>query len=214
MLSKPPVIASILLAAVGKASVLVPPQNQPDASPNEYKVFESVLGLMDHIPKADPRINIYDVTLNSKCGDDADPAPLANGCTFLWIKPDNAQGVNELLRQDWKDMDDSTWLDFVATNSASVGLHEPIATPWKHNLVGPRAESSKDADSPDLTIFLSRVGFNPKKTEAIVYVLTISYMNQVKTAGDYFLFRTDKSGSWKVKGRVTYFSKDKDDASQ
>ena len=63
---------------------------------------------------------------------------------------------------------------------------------------------------PGPAIFLSQVGFNQKKTQAIVYVLIFSYMDQITTAGDYFIFHLKKSGHWEPKGRVTYISFDKD----
>ena len=162
---------------------------------------------MVHIPVEEPHVTIFGVTLNSECGEEANPLPLANGCTFLWIKPDTANSVERLLHEEWAGFDNSAWSDFVAKNAASVRLQEPIATPWKHKLIFPGDGPSKDWDSPNLAIFLSRVGFNQKKTEAVVYVLTFSYTDQVDTAGDYFLFRIDKTGRWKPKGRVTYFSK-------
>jgi hypothetical protein len=185
-------------------------QSQSDASHDEYQVYEAVFGLMDRMPKEDLHITIFSVTLNSKCGEDAYPGPLANGCTFLWMKPDTADSVKQLLRQEWADMENATWSDFEMENVASVLLHEPISTPWKHKLVGPGDDPSKDWESPDLIIFLSRVGFNQKKSEAIVYVLIFSYMDQLATTGDYFLFRKDKTGRWNPSGRVTYFTKDKE----
>jgi hypothetical protein len=202
------------MVMLGSISLPLGAQKQLDASPDEYRVYEAVLGLMDHIPKEDPRVAIFGVTLNSKCGEDAYPSPLANDCTFLWMKPDTADGVKRLLRGEWADMENSTWSDFERENAASVRLHEPFSTPWKHKLIGSGAEPSKDWESPDLTIFLSRVGFNQKKTEAVVYVLIFSYIDQVATAGDYFLFRIDKTGHWKPSGRVTYFTKDKEQSPQ
>jgi hypothetical protein len=202
------------MVILGAISPPVRAQNRRDASPDEYRVYEAVFDLMDHIPKKDPHVTIFNVTLNSKCGEDAYPSPLANGCTFLWMKPDTANSVKRLLREDWADMENSTWSDFEGENAASVNLHEPISTPWKHKLIGAGDEPSKDWESPDLTIFISRVGFNQKKTEAVVYVLVFSYIDQVATAGDYFLLRKDKAGHWETSGRVTYFSKGNDQSQQ
>ncbi len=207
-------IAALSIVIFGAISLPVSSQNASEVSSDEYRVYEAVLGLMDHIPKEEPHVTLFSVTLNSKCGEDGFPVPLANGCTFLWIKPDTAITVKRLLRTEWTDMENSTWSDFEEKNAASVRLHEPISTPWKHKLIGPGDEPSKDWESPDLSIFLSRVGFSQKKTEAVVYVLIFSYMNQVSTAGDYFLFRVDKTGHWKPAGRVNYFTKDKDQSSQ
>ncbi len=207
LLSRFTALSMVVLAAT---RLLVWAQDERGAPPDEYRVYEAVLGLMDHIPKEDPHVTIFSVTLNSKCGEDAYPSPLANGCTFLWMKPDTSNSVKRLLRTEWAEMDDSAWSDFEGKNAQSVHLHEPISTPWKHKLIGPGDEPSKDWESPDLTLFLLRVGFNQKKTQAIVYVLTFSYMDQVATAGDYFLFHIDKAGHWKPGGRVTYFTKDKE----
>ena len=184
-------------------------QNQPEPVPADYKVYEAVFDLMDRIPKKDPHVTISDVTLNSKCGEADSDLPLVNGCSFLWMKPDTASSVKQLLREEWPDLDDSTWADFETNNVASVRLREPIVTPWKHKLIEPGDGPEKDWESPDMTIFLSRVGFNKQKTEAVVYVLIFSYMDQVATGGDYFLFRKSKAGIWNFAGRLTYFTKDK-----
>jgi hypothetical protein len=169
---------------------------------------------MSQMPKSDLRVTIFNVTLNSKCGEAANPIPLADGCSFLWLKPDDAKSVKNLLRDQWGEMDSVTWADFVEKNAASGHLQEPISSPWKHKLVGPEDEPTKDWQSPDLTLFLSRVGFNRNKTEAVVYVLMFSYMDQVSTEGDYFLFRLSKGGKWEPNGRVTYFIKDKSGSQQ
>jgi len=180
-------------------------QSERASSSDEYKVYEAVLGLMDRFPVADPRVTIYGMTLTTKCGEDGSGAPLLNGCTFFWVKPDNAGTVKKLLQEEWGGFERSTWADFETKNAASVRLDEPIATPWKHKLVFPGDPPAKDSSSEDLAIFLSRVGFDEKKTEAVVYVLMFSYMKQVNTAGDYFLFRRNEKGQWEPNGRVTYF---------
>jgi hypothetical protein len=204
---------SAALVFIALISALSNAQNQREPSSDENSVYDAVLGLMDHFPIEDPHVAIFGVTLNSKCEEADNPLPLANGCGFLWIKPDSKNSVKQLLHEEWADLEDSTWSDFEAKNAASVRLKEPIATPWKHKLIFPGDEPSKDWNSPNLTIFLSSVGFNQKKTEAVVYVLIFSYMDQVETAGDYFLFRIGKTGHWEPNGRVTYFSKGKDPSS-
>jgi hypothetical protein len=204
----------LLLILIGALPFAAIAQNFGEASHGEYAVYEAVFDLMDHIPKEDPHVTVFSVTLNSKCGEDASPIPLANGCTFLWVKPDTPDNVKELLRSEGAHVDNSTWSDFVKKNANSVRLHEPISTPWKHKLIAPGDEPSKDWESPDLTLFVSRVGFNEKRTQALVYVLLFSYMDRVSTAGDYFFFRLDKSGHWQVDGRMTYFKLEKAQTAQ
>jgi len=61
-----------------------------------------------------------------------------------------------------------------------------------------------------MTIFLSRVGFNSKNTEAIVYVLAFSYLDRTATTGDYLRFRAGPDKTWTLAGRVSYLIRDDD----
>lgn len=83
-------LAILSIALLGVILLPVWSQNTSEASPDEYRVYEAVFGLMDHIPKEDPHVTLFGLTLNSKCGEDGSSVPLVNGCTFLWIKPDTA----------------------------------------------------------------------------------------------------------------------------
>jgi hypothetical protein len=181
---------------------------QKHVSDEEYRVYEAALGSLESIPKTDPHVVIYDRTLTSKCDTDGENPVLANGCTFLWVRPDTAADVEQLLRARWHGLSKSTWKDFLARNAKSIALHDPIVTPWKHRLTGSQMpeDASKEWASPDLTIFFSRVGFNSHKTEAIVYVLVFSYVKQVATTGDYLRFHMDRYKKWQLVGRVNYFA--------
>jgi hypothetical protein len=214
MKQTPMALAVLLVAIFGSISTQSWAQKQDEGSGDEYRIYEAVLGLMDQMPKPDIRVTIFNQTLNTRCGDAAYPSPTVNGCTFLWVKPDDSKTVKNLLRDQWGAMSDETWAGFVEKNAESVRLHEPISTPFKHKLLGPEDKQTGDWQSPDLALFLSRVGFNRKKTEAVVYVLMFSYMDQVSTAGDYFLFRLSNTGRWEPNGRVTYFSMDKNGSQQ
>ncbi len=198
------IIVALVLSCASCASASA--QNRPEVPPDEYKVYEAVLDLMSEMPKPDVRVTISNTTLNSKCGEEASPIPTVNGCGFLWIQPDDANSLRNLLFENGAPMDNATWADFVKKNAESSVLHEPIKTPWKHKLIGPGNEPDKDWQSPDLGIFLSRVGFNATKSEAVVYVLAFSYMKDVSTEGDYFVFSLDKTGKWQPQGRVAYFT--------
>ncbi len=91
---------SVALILGALISVPANPQNQPKSSSDEYSVYEAVLGLMDRLPVEDPHVTIDGMTLNTKCGKEAYPSPLANGCTFLWIEPDTANSVQKLLHEE------------------------------------------------------------------------------------------------------------------
>jgi hypothetical protein len=183
---------------------------QEQSSNEEYRVYEAALGLMDSIPKADLHVAIYDRTLKGNCDGDGDNPVLAKGCTFFWVKPDTSDDVEQKLRARWHGLDRSTWKNFKANNAASITLHDPIATPWKHRFTGTKlpGDDAQEWESPDMTVFLSRVGFNSRKTEAIVYVLVFSYVGHTATTGDYLRFRAGADKTWILAGRVSYLKQD------
>jgi hypothetical protein len=195
-----------LLGAACSASA----QQQP--ADEEYRVYEAVLKLIGSIPTADPHVVIYDRTLNGKCDAASNNPVLANGCTFLWVKPDTEDDVERLLRSRWRGLERSTWKHFKLSNAESITLHDPISTPWKHRLAGAGAagDDPEEWKSPDMSVFFSRVGFNNKKTEAIVYVLAFSYVGRMATTGDYLRFRCGPDKVWTLAGRVRYLAEDDD----
>jgi len=198
----------------------------------EYRVYEAALGQL--APDASPELHvaIYNRTLSGACNQKpADPV-LVKGCSFLWIKPQGPEDVERLLHAHWRKFPKSAWKDFLMQNAASGDLHEPILTPWKHRLVGERilgddnpgvlpgaagarAEASGAAwQKPDMTVFLSRVGFDSKRSEAILYILVFSYVDQAAVTGDYLRFRREvrrgSGTSWSLAGRLNYFTGVKD----
>jgi len=183
-------------------------QEQPTTE--EYRVYEAALKLMDSTPKADLHVVIYDRTLSETCDAGGENPVLANGCTFFWVKPDTSDDVEQKLRARFHGLERSTWKNFKTSNAASITLHDPLSTPWKHRFTGTSTpvDGSKEWDSPDMTIFLSRVGFNSKKTEAIVYVLAFSYLDRTATTGDYLRFRAGPDKTWILAGRVSYLMRD------
>ena len=199
-----------LLAALFLITAACSAQEQP--ANEEYRVYEAVLKLMDTIPKEDPHVAIYDRTLTSKCAAEGDNPVLAKGCTFLWVKPDTDADVERTLRRRFHGLDRSTWKNFKANNASSITLHDPISAPWKHRITGSYtpAEVSAEWASPDMTVYLSRVGFNSRRTEAIVYVLAFSYVGRMATTGDYLRFRLGADKQWTLAGRVSYLVQDND----
>ncbi|HLX22940.1 MAG TPA: hypothetical protein VKR38_06300 [Usitatibacter sp.] len=58
-----------------------------------------------------------------------------------------------------------------------------------------------DAGRPYLLLDFSRVGFNPAKTEAIVYVASVSQVDPRRSFGEYLCFRLDNN-VWKIAARA------------
>ncbi|GEM_PF-3174974 len=196
----------IVIVAYGPALSTILAHEQPVVSELEYRVYNATLDLMQ-FEKKDVHVLIAETTLNFKCGGDSGNPVLMNGCSGMRMPPDEPKDVGQLLQRNWPNMETATWDDFAKQNADSAKLRDAFSTSWKHKLAALDVSLPGEWAAPDLTIFLSRVGFNTNRTEAVVYSLTFSYMDSVPTEGDYFIFRTD-AGEWKPKGRVTYLQMD------
>jgi hypothetical protein len=109
---------------------------------------------------------------------------------------------------------DSTWSDLLRQNAKSWRLQDQFKTSWPHALTGPGSDpaslSSPEWKTPDCAFYFSRVGFDEKRTEAIVFVFFASYMGRAPSSGDYFLLHQDQKAGWKIAGRMNYFNTQKD----
>ena len=178
-------------------------QTEDAASAKEYQVYNAVLALMQ-FPKSDPRIIIVNKTLNTRCGDESGNPVLMNGCG-IWVSPiSTTEDTNQHLRREWPTMAQSTWVSFTTSNSSSGVLQDRLTSSWPHRLVDMSSQSAPDWKNPDGAIFFSRVGFDSEQNEALVYVLFFSYMKQVRTSGNFFLFRVNPGKNWEPAGRFTY----------
>jgi hypothetical protein len=202
------VIACWFFITIGACPVLSTPlaNTLPAVSEPEYRVYNAMLGLMQ-FQKKDLHMLIAGTTLNFKCGGDSGNPVLMNGCSGMRMPPEKLSDVMRLLQENWPSMETASWEDFAKENADSATLRDNFSTAWKHKVAPLDIPLSGEWASPDVTIFLSRVGFNVNQTEAVVYCLTFSYMDNVFTEGDYFIFRTDR-GEWQPKGRVTYVKMD------
>jgi hypothetical protein len=205
------VLLSIALPSYGRE-----PREGKEFQIEEYRVYEAALAALDPAADASLRVAIYHRTLNGACGKDAGNPVLVKACTFLWIKPDTPADVEQMLRKRMRKFSKSAWKDFLAKNKSSVALHEPIKTPWKHQLFGgdirevdfgessaavqkaevaaeggePHAQSSpREGHFAERAVYLSRVGLDSKRTHAILYVLVFSYDGGVAVSGDYLHLR-------------------------
>ena len=201
-------VAALLLIACAYMVSALPAETQTEISAEEYQVYNAVLGLIQ-LPKEDAHVVINDKTLNLQCGEKSENPVLLNGCSPMRVSNESLEEIKDFLGDNWPDLNKFTAHDFSKKNQVSARIRDRISTPWKHLLVGDdiKASELKEWDSPDMAFFASRVGFNPQNTEAIIYLLDFSYIENVPTEGDYFLFRR-VGKEWQPKGRITYFQKD------
>ncbi len=182
-----------------------------EVSADDYQVYQAILDNL-HLPFDDVRVGIFNRTLEFGCNDYSAGVPLANGCSFMAVPPDTTADVKALVKSNWKDMPESMWDDFEQKNSTIERVDDSFKTQWKHRMDGEGVEDAPGWDPPNFIFFFSRVGFDDKKTEAMVYVLLFSYEDNVPTGGDYFRLRLSSNKEWEIDGRIRYFEKDQDQA--
>jgi hypothetical protein len=200
-------LSALLMLSAGRLALGA--QESAEVTATEGQVYEAVFDLMQ-FPKENPHVLIANTTLNSGCGERSGNPVLMNGCG-MWGPPSSIQEVGKLLHHSWPQIAQATWHDLVRKSATSARLQDTLKVPWPHKVVdlASKIPPTEEWKFPDGVIFLSRVGLNVKRSEAIVYVLFFSYMEEVSTSGNFFLFRLNQNKHWEPAGRVTYMKKAK-----
>jgi hypothetical protein len=168
----------------------------------DLQVYNAVMVLMK-FPIQSPHIVIADTTLNSGCGEESGNPVLMNGCG-LFGPPSTAGEVGDLVEKSMPQMAQITWRNFVRQSASSVKLQDSFQSPWPHEVSNLNVPGSGSWKSPDGVILFSKVGFSADRKQALVYVLFLSYMKNVPTSGNFFLFQSTMAGQWEPIGRVAY----------
>jgi hypothetical protein len=159
----------LLLSLFARPS-LVNAQSDGAQNIEETQVDNAVLNLMK-FPKDQPHILISSRTLNLGCGEKSGNPVLINNCG-IFAPPTTAEALENLLKQQgMPTLSATTWLSFNHQNARSETLCDSFKTPWPHIVAEVSNSSSIPWKSNDGAIFLSQIGFNTDRTQAIVYVL-------------------------------------------
>lgn len=172
---------------------------QPRTDP-AYAVYNAIFANMQ-FPKPDPLILIIATTQSSQCGDRGTSMVLINGCG-IWGPPQTPEAVHDVLRKAWPQLSDSTWKSFIEANQTQSPLQNSVNPPWRHDFIN-FSDKKQSPEKPDGVVLLSSVGFNSDKSQALVYVLFLSYMQEATTSGNLFLVRRTSPGAWVIDGRET-----------
>lgn len=167
--------------------------------PVQYQVYNAVLALM-HPPKEHAFIKVANTTLNTGCGDESENPVLVNGCG-MFGPPSTADATYAPASQAFSDMERSTWEALLSGSKSSTILHDSFQSAWSHEVFD--ITKAADGRKADGIIFLSSVGLSLNGKEALVYVLFLSYMENVPTSANLFLLRVNETGDWAPAGRFT-----------
>ena len=176
-------------------------QDLPVAVPLDFQIYNGVLALMK-FPVSTPHILIANTTLSTACGEKSGNPVLINGCG-MFGPPVSVKEVEKTAKESMPRMSQATWQDFTKQNSRSSELKDVFQSPWPHKMSGVDVPQTGAWNSPDGAMFFSRVGFDHDRKQALVYVVFFSYMKDVRTTGNFFLFASNEQGHWEPIGRLS-----------
>lgn len=189
------------------------PTSKPAAAeavtdPDEYAVFAVPLaGLFDSTNFPNRKVIVKPRTLSFECGDKScNLMQGPDGCSGMREKPDqDPELVLRTMRQSMTELKATTAGDFFDKNGKCATLKNdfPVDQPYlfvsddaQQAWIGKQQVSQlsdewKAADN----VFFSQVGFNPDKTQALVY---FSIVCHEKCGWFGYLLLNKESGAWKV----------------
>ncbi|MGA7852589.1 MAG: hypothetical protein WCA15_04625 [Candidatus Acidiferrales bacterium] len=210
-------VATLLMLWGATARFVPAAQEQPTAlvPSDDYAVYNAVLGNVQFSqlkPENQVHALIVNDTLNLNCGEQSQNPIMLNNCSPMLMPPATADDLRTMLAAEFR-FRDATWSDLLHQNEKSWRLQDQFKTSWAHGLTGtgvdPASLSSPEWKTPDCAFYFSRVGFDEKRTEAIVFVFFASYMDRAPSSGDYFLVHQSRKAGWKIDGRMNYFNTQK-----
>jgi hypothetical protein len=107
---------------------------------------------------------------------------------MLWVSKEFASVASPELVADFRNK---------AMYSARISKTLPMEA---KQVIGEPAKLD-ESGRPYLVLDFSRVAFNPAKTEALVYLASVSQIDAKRSYGEYLCFRLDE-GVWKLAGRA------------
>lgn len=186
------------------------------AEHDTYAVYAAAInGLYDEAAFKDRKLLIENKTVSFECGaDSCNALDVGNGCSGMRQPGEDLDQVVAKFRQTMSLVELSTWNDFKHKNEHCSALQNEF--PLKHEylwmedstqqaLIGkrPAAELSEQEQAswaqPD-KVFLSRPGFNPDHTQALLY-LGVACHERCSWFG--YLLLGKVNGAWTAAGHYT-----------
>jgi hypothetical protein len=213
----PPV--AMLLMVSPQSSPFAQAKQEQDAAfvpADDYAVYNAVLGDIQ-FSRLKPENQIHALiasdTLNLTCGEQSQNPIMLDNCSPMLVPPTTKDNLHTMLAAEFQ-FRDATWSDLLSQNAKSWRLQDQFKTKWAHGLTGTGVDSAllsaPEWKNPDCAFYLSRVGFDEAKKEALVFVFFSSYLDRAPSSGDYFLLRRREDAKWRIDGRMNYFNTAKD----
>lgn len=184
------------------AAFAFPAGGQQNVSPDDYRVYNAVLQQLEY-PKADPYLVIAKTTQNRHCGAGSNLVLMQN--CGLWFPPTTEDVIAANLRSNCPTFLTGTWTNFLKVSEGSSALEDRLQTKGSHEVLDLGDSAKKPAKKMDAMILFSNVGFNAGRDQALVFVLTLSYMESMPSTGQIFLLDLADQNHWKVAGRMEVY---------
>ena len=191
------IVGWIGFAAIGQSG-------DPPIEPEEIQVLSAALA--DRKLDAGVRwLLITQRTATFRCG----PSPKfetlnVSGCSGMRLKDQSPQQVLSHLRGAFK-VDDHLLADLESKSERSTRITEPLSIPLKYFAWGDESGPvPRDLGNPQLSVKMSRVGFNQKRTEAVAYIAWLYAPPDRTFFGEYVHLKRGPTG-WAVAKRESWW---------
>jgi hypothetical protein len=150
---------------------------------------------------------ISNLTTTFECDPPAKTGLDINGSGGMRTKTQNPKDVFKELTSKLKGLTPELFTDFYAKTQSSTVVDKALPINIKQAIWGPTSKTSlpNEWGTPDFAIYHSRVGFNDKKTKALVYVASTSWVDLSKSGGEY-VFLTLINSKWVVSSHYKKWS--------
>lgn len=190
--------AAVLISICMSPMVAQPRAIAETASPDELEVYAAILdSLSSH--DANSHFLIADKTSTFSCGEANGNGLSIDGCNGLRTSNETPSDRVAIVRRDLPELHEDTLNEFLVANQQFVSIAHKIPSNADYFLFN-------DPEIPkswkySFLVYLSRVGFNPEHTEALVNLGLFSASDSTLSEGHYVELHKI-GGQWKL-GRTS-----------
>jgi hypothetical protein len=166
------------------------------ASSDELVVYAAILDSLSQL-NANSHILIADKTSTFMCGESAGNGLSIAGCNGLRNSNETPSDRMAIVKRDLPELQKDTLGEFLNANQQYVSITHKISSSANYYLFND-PEKPKDWKYSFL-VYLSRVGFNRERTEALVNIGIFSYADSSLSEGHYVVLRKT-AGKWTLGG--------------
>lgn len=169
----------------------------------EYSVMGAAVTAALELPGSVRMVLVSDRTVGFACESGAETGLVVGDCNGMRTERQTPEQVIATIRSAMPVVTKEIASSFLMVASKSFPLVTELNMPVRQVVWGPRSGRPlpQGPDQPQFAVYPSRVGFNPARDAALLYLGVRAMSGQAKSFGEY-IFLTRNNTRWQVKGRA------------